>query len=216
MNLETWVTYAIACAVLSVIPGPSVLMITGQALTKGLSAAFVCLLGETVGGSLLIILSLMGMGTLLAASSTLFFIIKWLGVAYLAYVGISQLIEARNQQRKPTTHFLTPQKNPTAKPSMHTRSSFSIGFFTALLNPKAIVFYMAFLSQFFDPSKNHLVQYVLLIVTSAIVAGFILTCYALAASKARDALKSPKATRNVGYASGGFYLGGSVLMATSK
>ena len=110
MNLETWVTYAIACAVLSVIPGPSVLMITGQALTKGLSAAFVCLLGETVGGSLLIILSLMGMGTLLAASSTLFFIIKWLGVAYLAYVGISQLIEARNQQRKPTTHFLTPKK----------------------------------------------------------------------------------------------------------
>lgn len=112
MNVETCIAYVIACAILSVIPGPSVLLITGQALTKGLRAAFYCLVGETLGGAALILLSLLGVG--------------------------------------------------------------------------------------------------------AVLAGLILAIYALVASQARDALKGKKAKRTVGYASGGFYLGGSVLMATTK
>lgn len=208
MTLEIWISYAIACAILSAIPGPSVLLITGQALTKGLRAAFICLAGETLGGALLILLSLLGVGTVLAASTALFLTIKWLGVVYLAYLGIQQINDARKQDQVKSVN--------TSDIEINTRGSFSSGFLTALLNPKAIVFYMAFLSQFFDPSGSHLIQYALLIITSAIVAGLILAGYALAASQARNALKGRKVRRNVGFASGGFYLGGSVLVATTR
>lgn len=208
MTFETWITYALACAVLSVIPGPSVLLITGVALTRGLGAAFICLAGETVGGALLILLSLFGVGAILSASSMMFLAVKWLGVVYLAYLGIRQIIDAKNQ-------FKTPS-NITIDPKQNFRGNFSAGFLTALLNPKAIVFYMAFLTQFFDPSKNHVLQYSLLIVTSAVVAGLILAGYAVAASHAQKALTSERAKRRVAYTSGGFYIGGSVLMATTR
>jgi homoserine/homoserine lactone efflux protein len=208
MNFETWITYVIACAVLSVIPGPSVLLITGQALTKGLRASFICLAGETLGGVILILLSLLGVGAVLAASTVLFLIIKWLGVFYLAYLGVRQIIDARKQDQAPSIGMLDSKPN--------ARGSFSSGFLTALLNPKAIIFYMAFLTQFFDPLGNHLIQYALLILTSAVVTGLILAVYAVVASQARNALRGKKAKRNVSYASGAFYLGGSMLMATTK
>ena len=208
MSFETWITYVIACAVLTIIPGPSVLLITGQALTKSLRAAFICLAGETVGGVILILLSLLGVGAVLATSTILFLIVKWLGVAYLAYLGVSQIIDARNQYQEPVTKIIDTKLNQ--------RGSFSSGFVTALFNPKAIIFYMAFLAQFFDPLGNHLIQYIILILTSAVVAGVILAGYAVAASQVRNALIGRKAKRNVSYASGGFYLGGSMLMATTK
>ncbi len=208
MSFETWITYVVACAVLSAVPGPSVLLITGQAMTKGLRAAFLCLAGETVGGTVLILLSLLGVGAVLAASSALFVVIKWLGVLYLAYLGIRQIVAARKQSQ------LSSIEVQHSVPS--SQGSFNAGFLTALLNPKAIVFYMAFLSQFFNPSGNHLLQYTVLIITSAIVSGLILACYAIGASQARKLLTGRRAQRNVSYASGGIYLGGSMLMATTR
>lgn len=209
MNFETWISYVIASAILSLIPGPSVLLITGQALTKGLRAAFICLAGETVGGAILILLSLLGVGAVLATSTALFLVIKWLGVAYLAYLGVCQIIDARKQEQVSSLDTLASKPTPSL-------GSFSSGFVTALFNPKAIIFYMAFLTQFFDPLGNHLIQYAILILTSAVVAGLILAGYAIAASQARNALRGRKARQKVSYASGGFYLGGSMLMATTR
>lgn len=206
MNYDTWITYSIACAILSLIPGPSVLLITGQALTKNLQTAFVCIAGNSLGSVFLIALSLVGVGAILAASASLFLVVKWLGVAYLVYLGVCQIIEARKQDLSPET----------AVPSKGYQGSFTAGFFTALLNPKAIAFYMAFIPQFFDPAGNHSIQYLILISTSVIIAGLVLSCYSLMASKAQNALKSRAARRRINYVSGGFYLGGSALMATTK
>lgn len=208
MNLDTWMTYAFACAVLSLIPGPSVLLIVGQALTRGMRAAVFCLAGETLGSSCLILLSLLGVGTILATSATLFVIVKWLGVAYLAYLGVLQLKEANRQEDSVSIEQSESQR--------YKYGSFSAGFITALLNPKAIIFYVAFIAQFFDPERSHLIQHAILIVTSAVVAGSILSGYALAAYRAQKALESRKARRNINYASGGFYLSGSILMATNR
>ena len=138
----------------------------------------------------------------------MFLIIKWLGVFYLAYLGIRQILDARGQDQSLSIDASEPVPN--------TQGSFISGFLTALLNPKAIIFYMAFLTQFFDPMSNHLIQYVLLILTSAVVTGLILASYAVVASRARDILKGRKAKRNINYTSGGLYLGGSVLMAATK
>lgn len=207
MNFETWLAYVFACTVLSIIPGPSVLLVTGQTLTKGLKGAVVCLAGETLGGTVLILMSLLGVGAILATSAILFTVVKWLGILYLAYLGVREILKAKRIPNYSDENH----KAPTGY-----RGSFSAGFFTALLNPKAIVFYMAFLSPFIDPEAHLIVQYSVLIVTSITVAGIVLFGYALVASRAQHALKSQRAKRNVGYASGGFYLGGSALMAISR
>ncbi|MDZ4095600.1 MAG: LysE family translocator [Paracoccaceae bacterium] len=207
MSSNTWIAYAIACFILSVIPGPSVLLITGQALAKGLRAAFVCIAGEIIGGVCLMALSLLGVGTLLAASSTLFFIVKWAGVAYLAYLGARQLMTAHHE----------PPEAPSANISKNDgRSNFGAGFLTALFNPKSIIFYMAFLAQFVDPAGNPVFQYAVLVSTGAGIAAIVLTGYAIAASRIKNAFANQKARRTVGYASGTFYIGGSAVMALTR
>lgn len=207
MNYETWIAYVIACAILSVIPGPSVLLVTGQALTKGLRAAIVCIVGESLGGSILILLSLLGVGAVLATSATLFTLVKWLGVAYLAYLGICEIMFASKNAEELSSEQVIGDKY---------KGSFIAGFFTALLNPKAILFYMAFISQFVNPTASLFPQYIVLIITSAAVASVVLFCYAVIATRAQSMLQGKQAKRNIGYASGGFYLSGSVLMASTR
>lgn len=207
MNFDSWLAYVLACAVLSVIPGPSVLLVTAQALTNGMKGALVCIAGETLGGTVLILLSLLGVGAILATSAVMFTIVKWLGILYLAYLGIREISKAK---RTPSYSDVR-DETPTGY-----KGSFSAGFFTALLNPKAIVFYMAFLSPFIDPKAHIVIQYSVLILTSVVVAGIVLFGYALIASRAQHALKTQSAKRNVSYASGGFYLSGSALMAISR
>jgi len=206
MNFETWIAYVIACSILSIIPGPSVLLVTAQAMNKGLKAAVVCVVGESLGGSILILSSLLGVGAVLAASATLFVVVKWLGVIYLAYLGVREILLSKKNARDFSSEELDKKYG----------NSFIAGFFTALLNPKAIIFYMAFISQFVNPMANLLLQYAILITTSAVVASAILLGYALVASRAQSIFKGKNAKRNVGYASGSFYLSGSILMATAR
>ncbi len=184
----------------------------GQTLTNGTRAALVCIAGESLGGTCLILLSLFGVGAILSASAALFLVVKWLGVVYLAYLGIDQILEARRSASKEAVSPLDFESSVM----QGLQRSFSAGFLTALLNPKAIVFYMAFLSQFFDPAGNHLAQYLILIVTSVVVSGLVLAGYIVAASHARRALQSHRAKRRVKYASGGFYLTGSALMVAAR
>ncbi|MFT4961540.1 MAG: homoserine/homoserine lactone efflux protein [Paracoccaceae bacterium] len=80
---------------LTLILGPSVLLVVGQALSKGRKAAMMCVAGDVVGGIVLMGLSFAGVGAILATSAILFQIVKWTGVIYLAYLGYRQIIEAR-------------------------------------------------------------------------------------------------------------------------
>ena len=206
MNFETWLTFVVAYTVISLIPGPSVLLVTGQALTKGTRAAFVCILGELLGGIVLIALSLFGVGSILTASSELFQIVKWAGVAYMAYLGFTQILEARNY----TEATLSQPSNS------NDVASFNAGFFTAILNPKAIIFYVAFLSQFLDPDGSIYSQFVIVVVSSTVIVAFVLGGYAVLAGQARRMFRSPRAQRRFGYTGGGCLLGGSVFMATTR
>lgn len=181
-------------------------MVTGQALSRGTKAAFLCIFGELVGGVVLVALSLFGVGAILAASSELFQIVKWAGVLYMAYLGFCQIVEAR-------------RGNVSTSPEAQKEngiSSAKAGFFTALLNPKAIIFYVAFLTQFLDPNANIYAQFAIVVMTSTIIVGVILGGYALLAAQARKTFQSAKARRRFGYTGGGFLIGGSVFMATTR
>ena len=205
MSIEVWLAFVIASSVLTLIPGPCVLLVVSQALTRGMSSALMCILGDIVGSVALMILSLVGVGAILAASATLFTIFKWMGVLYMAYLGCSQILAARKR---------TSQGESEAK--LHLgMGSFKAGFFASLLNPKAVIFYMAFLPQFMNPKTSALLQFSILITTTAIVIGIILAGYALIASRAREAFQSHKSKKYFDYSGGSFLIGSSVYMANA-
>lgn len=97
-----------------------------------------------------------------------------------------------------------------------TRGSLGAGFLTGVLNPKAIMFYMAFLAQFIEPNAPQLPQFLILMATSTIVVALVLGAYALLAAKASARLQSLKARRRIGYTGGSFILGGSAVMAVTR
>jgi len=206
LELELWLTFVVTYTVISIVPGPSVLMVTGLALSQGAKAAFLCIMGELVGGVVLVGLSLFGVGTILAASSELFHIVKWAGVFYMAYLGYRQIVDARLDK------VGSPQKTKRTGGV----SSIRAGFFTAISNPKAIIFYVAFLSQFLDPNANIYLQFAIVVATSTVIVGVVLGGYALLAAQARKTFRSAKARRRFGYAGGGFLIGGSVFIATTR
>ena len=199
MDFELWLTVIVAYTVISIIPGPSVFMVTSQALTRGSRAAFLCIFGDVLAGVVLVALSLFGVGAILATSATLFLLVKWAGVFYMAFLGVSQIRAARQ-----TTSAVL---NPLVRGSMWA------GFLTGILNPKAIIFYMAFLSQFMDPDGDILTQFIILVPTSTVIVGVVLSGYVLMAARARWVFQSETARRRFGYTGGGFLIGGSFLMA---
>lgn len=204
MPLENWLAYVAAYTVISLIPGPSVLLVIGQSLSRGTRAALACVVGDLSGGVVVMTASYLGLGLILAASSSAFMILKWAGVAYMAYLGISQILAARR---------LTEVGDV---PASSTRGSLGAGFMTGVLNPKAIMFYMAFLAQFIEPSAPQIPQFLILLVTSAVIVGAVLGGYALLAAQISQRLRSLQARKKVGYAGGTCLLGGSAVMAVTR
>lgn len=205
MSLDTWIAYTLACVVLTVIPGPSVMLVIAQSLTRGRSAVALCILGDVIGSVVLVGLSFAGVGAILASSAILFQIVKWAGVVYLAWLGLSQIAAAR----------VNPPEGP-GEAAVSAWGSFWAGAVTAVLNPKAIVFYMAFLAQFIDPEGDMPLQLAVLTLTSSLVVVVVLAAYALVAERAGSFCRSPRARRRIGYAGGGFMIGGSAVMAVTR
>src|SRR4030081_1035087 len=88
MTFESWAAFTAASAVLLVIPGPTVLLVVSYALGQGWRTALPMAIGVALGDFTAMTLSMLGLGALLAASATLFTILKWVGAAYLVYLGI--------------------------------------------------------------------------------------------------------------------------------
>ena len=139
---------------LNLTPGPDVVYIVTNGLKHGARAGGVAALGITAGCFVHIFAAALGVSALLAASATAFTVLKWVGAAYLVYVGASMLL-ARGQQGLDTTKLVA--KNDL---STGTLASFSLkkvffqGFWTNTLNPKVALFFLAFLPQFITPGAT--------------------------------------------------------------
>lgn len=203
MSLENWLTYVIAYAVISVIPGPSVLMVVGQSLSRGPRAAMACIAGDLAGGVIVMTASYWGLGVVLASSGFAFAAMKWAGVIYMAYLGVVQIVVAQRLNRI----------EPAGRSSS---GGVRAGFLTGVLNPKAIMFYMAFLVQFIDPAAPVLPQFLILMASSTAIVALVLGGYALLAGQAAARLRSVRARKRAGYLGGGCLLGGSAVMAATR
>ncbi|MBX3538857.1 MAG: LysE family translocator [Chelatococcus sp.] len=202
MSLKAWATFMAASAVVLLIPGPTILLVVSYALGQGRQAAMPLVLGVAVGDTIAVIASLMGLGAILAASALVFTIVKWLGAAYLVYLGI-KLWRADPALQSATS----PAK---ARPM----AMFSHAALVTALNPKSIVFFVAFLPQFLDQSRPLLPQMIILAATFVTLAFFNAAGYAILASSARRLVSRPRVLKAVNRTGGSLLVGAGIATAT--
>jgi len=131
-----------ASLALLVTPGPAVLYIVTRSIDQGRLAGFVSVLGIQAGALVHIMAAAVGLSAILASSALAFSIVKWIGAAYLVYLGLRKLLES------------TPTTTVDAAPKQSYRRIFQQGFWVNLLNPKTALFFFAFLPQFVDPTRG--------------------------------------------------------------
>lgn len=184
MHLDHWLAFVAAAIVLLLIPGPTVLTVISYSASHGKRATLPLVAGVALGDSTALLLSLVGLGALLATSALWFNLVKWAGGLYLLYLGIKMLRAGVSA---------TAAQNPPAPESM--RRLFLNTYAVTALNPKGIVFFVAFLPQFLNPSAPAVPQLWTLGVTFVVLASTTATLYVVFAAAARRMLESPRAQR---------------------
>ena len=140
---------------LNLTPGPDVLYIVTQATRRGLRAGLVAALGITAGCCVHIVAAAAGVSALVAASSTAFAVLKWVGAAYLLYVGLSMLLVRRKLEATARTVAARSPAVPAADADAGLWVVFRRGFWTNALNPKVALFFLAFVPQFIAHGAAH-------------------------------------------------------------
>lgn len=199
MTLETWLAFALASLIAVMIPGPVVIFILGRSLGGGWRAALPTVAGVALGDAVALTASLAGLGALLAASATAFTIAKWLGAAYLIWLGIKL--------------WRAPVGEAVALPA---RRAFQDAFLVTVLNPKSIAFFVAFLPQFLDPARAFLPQAALVLVTFVGLGALNAAGYALLAGTLADAVKRPAFRRGFNRLGGGMLIGAGLATAAMR
>lgn len=200
MSLELWLAFVAACMIILPIPGPTVLLVVSYALGHGRRSALATVAGVALGDLTSITAAMLGLGALLLTSATLFTALRWIGAAYLIYLGIKLW-------RAPVA------SNGDTPVVTETRASrmFLHAYIVTALNPKSIVFFIAFLPQFIDLSAPIVTSMVIVGATFVILATVNALAYALMAAAARGAIRKPSVQRAVNRVGGSLLIGSGLL-----
>ncbi|WP_323770919.1 LysE family translocator [Antarctobacter sp.] len=204
MDLNLWLAFVAASTALLLIPGPTVLLVLSYALSKGRSVAVASAAGVASGDFIAMSLSLAGLGALVAASATLFTILKWAGAAYLIWLGVKLIRSA------PSKGLSLPATEVTA------RGVFAHNMAVTALNPKSIAFFIAFVPQFVVADAALLPQFAILVTTFVTLAAFNALAYALAADRLRRMISRPSVLTGLTRAGGATLIGMGLLTASLR
>jgi threonine/homoserine/homoserine lactone efflux protein len=204
MAFHTWLAFTLASALLCIIPGPTVLLIVSYGLGQGKRAALAIICGVFCGDFVAMTASMAGLGTLLAASAHLFAILKIAGAAYLLYLGVKL--------------WRAPAMTGTARAQAHPSNARMTlhAFATTVLNPKTIIFFIAFVPQFLTPSQPLLPQLVLCEATFLGIATLNALFYASTANAARKWVTRQSVGRTINRIGGSLLIGASLFAAFSS
>lgn len=158
MTLNTWLIYLLASIGLSLTPGPNSLLALTHGAVYGARRTLFTIVGGVFGFSALIALAMFGLTALLQASASLLSILKWVGGAYLVWLGVQLW-------RSPALHLDV----PAGAARLSNAGLFRQGLLSAMANPKVLLFYGAFLPQFIDPQRGLFIQFVIMAATFASV-----------------------------------------------
>lgn len=217
MPLQTWLLYALAVLVLTVTPGPTVLMCVTNGVNHGARRAFFSAIGSITAAVGIMACSALGVGAVLAASGELFNVIKWFGVGYLLYIGISTLRSTASSFELPAGEAEALRDMP--KTIRHQTSRLSLyvkGLLVGISNPKALLFFTAFFPQFINPAAPQLPQFLILMVTFVCFELFWLMIYAGFAARLAPWLRVQGRAKVFNRVSGATFIAASALLATVK
>lgn len=201
MSFDLWLGFVAATIMLLVIPGPVILLVIGQSLGAGRGRALPLVAGVALGDLTGITLALAGLGALLAASALLFTVLKWVGGAYLIWLGVK---------------LWRASVPGAAAPTLSAGRSFRDAYLVTALSPKGIAFFVAFLPQFIDPAAPLLPQAAVLVPTFVTLAGLNALIYALLAGRLSGLATRPSARRWFNRVGGTALIGAGVATAAMR
>lgn len=205
MPFDLWLTFTAASLALLLIPGPTVLLVLSYALSKGRSVAVASAAGVALGDLVAMTASLLGLGALVLASATLFAVLKWVGAAYLIYLGFKLVRSAPSEGLEmPEAESIT-----ASRVFGHTAA-------VTALNPKSIAFFIAFVPQFIQPNAALMPQFTILIATFVTLAALNALAYALAADRLRRFISRPSIITWITRAGGAALITMGILTATIR
>ena len=203
MSIEHWLAFCTASAILLAIPGPTILLVISYALGHGRKVAGATVAGVTLGDFTAMTASMPGLGALLAASAEIFTALKWIGAAYLIYLGIKLW-------RAPVAAGQGDAEDEPVKAENPLRI-FLHAYLVTALNPKSIIFFVAFLPQFIDAARPLVQQLVIFEMTFLVLATANATLYALLAAMARKQIRKPRVQQVVNRTGGTLMIGAGLL-----
>ena len=197
---STLALFAVAAVTLLVIPGPAVLYIVTRSVDQGRAAGLASVCGVHVGTLVHVAAAALGLSALLVSSATAYDTVRWLGAAYLVWLGVRRLL-AREED-------LPSQAGPdTRRPGL--RRIFAQGVVVNVLNPKTALFFLAFLPQFVDTSRGSMPFQVVVLGVAFVLLGLLSDgAYAMAASTGAGWLR-----RRPGVARASRLVSGGVLIS---
>jgi homoserine/homoserine lactone efflux protein len=205
MSWELWWAYFFACWVIALSPGSGAVLAMSHGLSYGVRRASTTIAGLQVGLLITLVVAGAGLGAVLVASETAFTVVKFAGAGYLLWLGLQQW---RAGDRVAA--------GAVALPPMPARKRFIAGVLTNATNPKGILFMVAVLPQFIDPTRPLGLQLLVLGLTTCAVDIVVMHGYALLAQRMQVLFRSPSAARWQNRCFGGLLMAVGATLAFVK
>ncbi len=202
MSLEIYLAYVLACILITLVPGPTVTVIVANSLAHGARAGLANVAGTQLGLALMMLTLIVGLASVIEAMGWLFDWLRIAGAIYLAWLGWKLI-------RHPDFDLASGNQ------SIPRGGFFMQGLLVLLANPKALLWFGAFIPQFVDPKGNYVGQIALLGVTAMAVAAITDGAYAVLTGRVGGFL-SRKHVRLVSRTSGAFLIGGGLWLALTR
>ena len=201
MNWSLFSAFLLITVLLVLTPGPIVTLVISTAATRGIRAAMMTVIGTTLGNAVLLTCIALGLNWVLRTSAEVFEVMRWVGAAYLVWLGIQAWRNAGKEGSAPP-------------PRGHVHAW--RGFVVAMTNPKTIAFFTAFLPQFIDPALPVARQLVVMCAVTVVVAGALDAVWGLAAGYGRAWFMKPRHNRLLGRLSALALIGGGIWLSLAR
>jgi homoserine/homoserine lactone efflux protein len=202
--IETLLLFLATTFVVVLSPGPAAIAVTGEAVSNGFKRAFLVILGIAVANVSFFVLSATGIAALVIASNVLFTVIKWIGVAYLLYLGLGAIVGSAGP-----LHI-----SPSKREAGNRHKAFLKGFVVEASNPKALLYFSALLPQFVDISRPVFPQLAIMCFITFFIDLLCYSLYAYLGHKSSSVAISPFILKGINRTAGGMLIFAGLKMAT--
>ena len=205
MTFATWITFFLACWAISLSPGPGAIAAMSAGLNQGFRRGYFMVFGLVLGIWTLVGIVVAGLGAIIAASNTAFTVLKFLGAAYLVWIGVSQWRASDK-----------PLVAATDAPILTRKQLIMRGWAINATNPKGMVFMAAVVPNFIDLSHPLVPQYFVIMMTLSFTDLVVMAGYVALASRVLRALNEPHHVRIMNRCFGGLFVVAGTLLATFR